>query len=65
MSVDDSLARAEGLLERLESARKRLEASEDPDEAIAVLQELAELAREVEVELQRARRAAETDAQGA
>ena len=57
--------RAEHLLGRLEAARTRLEATEDPDEAIDVLQELAALAKEVEVELQRARAAAEADAAGA
>jgi len=56
------LTKAEELLARLESARARLEASEDPDQAIEVLQELAGLTREIEVELQRARRASEADA---
>ena len=36
--------------------------TDDPDRAIAILQELAELAKEVEAELQRAKRAAETEA---
>jgi exonuclease VII small subunit len=62
VSADESLNKAEDLLARLESARTRLEGTEDPDQAIEILQELAELAREVEAELQRARRAAETDA---
>jgi hypothetical protein len=62
MSADESLTKAEELLARLESARARLEASDDPDQAIEVLQELADLAREIEAELQRARRAAEADA---
>jgi|RhiMetdeSRZDD1v2_1073273.scaffolds.fasta_scaffold1870548_2 hypothetical protein len=65
MSADESLDKAEDLLARLESARARLEATEDPDLAIEILQELAELAKEVEAELQRARRAAESDAAGA
>ncbi len=65
MSAEDALAKAEDLLARLESARTRLDATEDPDQAIAVLQELAELAKEVEAELQRARAAAEADATGA
>jgi hypothetical protein len=60
--ADESLDRAENLLARLESARTRLEATEDPDLAIEILQELAELAKEVEAELQRAKRAAETEA---
>ena len=62
MSADESLTKAEGLLARLEAARTRLEATDDPDQAIEVLQELADLAREIEAELQRARRAAEADA---
>ena len=61
-SSDESLNRAEDLLARLESARTRLEGTEDPDQAIEILQELAELAKEVEAELQRAKRAAETEA---
>jgi len=65
MSGAESLDKAEDLLARLESARSRLEATEDPDQAIEILQELAELAKEVEAELQRARRAAESDAAGA
>jgi hypothetical protein len=62
MNADESLTKAEGLLARLEAARARLEATDDPDQAIEVLQELADLAREIEAELQRARRAAEADA---
>jgi exonuclease VII small subunit len=59
---DDSLNKAEDLLARLEQARTRLDGTDDPDQAIEILQELAELAREVEAELQRAKRAAETEA---
>ena len=62
MSADESLAKAEDLLARLEAARTRLEETEDPERAIEILQELAELAKDVEGELQRARRAAETEA---
>ena len=62
MSADESLSKAEGLLARLEAARARLESTDDPDQAIEVLQELADLAREIEAELQRARRASEADA---
>jgi exonuclease VII small subunit len=62
MNADESLTKAEDLLARLEAARARLEATDDPDQAIEVLQELADLAREIEAELQRARRAAEADA---
>jgi exonuclease VII small subunit len=65
MSADESLSKAEEMLARLEAARARLESTDDPDAAIEVLQELAELAREIEAELQRARRAAEADAEDA
>lgn len=60
--ADASLNKAEDLLARLESARSSLEDTQDPDRAIEILQELAELAKEVEAELQRAKRAAETEA---
>jgi exonuclease VII small subunit len=62
MTSEESLNRAEDLLARLESARTRLEGTDDPEEAIGILQELAELAKEVEGELQRAKRAAELEA---
>jgi hypothetical protein len=62
LSAEESLSKAEDLLARLEAARERLDGTEDPDQAIELLQELAELAREVEAELQRAKRAAETEA---
>ena len=62
VSANDSLGRAEELLARLEAQREKLEATDDADQAIEVLQELADLARQIEVELQAARRAAEADA---
>lgn len=62
MSAEESLKRAEGLLEKLEAARAKLESTDDPDAAIQVLSELSELAREVEAELTRAKR--EADAPG-
>ena len=62
MTAEESLSNAENLLARLEQARTRLEDTDDPDKAIEILQELAELAKEVEGELQRAKRAAETEA---
>jgi exonuclease VII small subunit len=65
MSANESLDTAEQLLARLEAARARLEATDDPDTAIEILQELVELAKQIETELQRARAAAETDAAGA
>jgi hypothetical protein len=62
MTADESLSNAENLLARLEAARARLDETQDPDQAIEILQELAEIAKEVEAELQRAKRAAETEA---
>jgi hypothetical protein len=64
MSSEESLKRAEELLARLEKARADLErvaGSEDSEEAIAVLTELAEIAKQVEAELSRARREAEAE----
>ena len=63
MSVDDHLQRAEELLTKLEATRDELErlAEDEPDaeKAVEVLQELADLAKQVEQELARARRGAE------
>jgi hypothetical protein len=61
MSAEDSLQRAEELMERLEQTRARLEATSDPDTAIEVLTELAEIAKDVEAALSQAKR--EADAQ--
>jgi exonuclease VII small subunit len=58
MSSEDALQQAEELLARLEAARARLEATDDPEQAIEILAELSELAKAVEAELQRARRQA-------
>jgi hypothetical protein len=58
MSSDDALGRAEELLAKLEATRVRLTESESPDAAIEILGELQELAKQVESELQRARRQA-------
>jgi len=67
VSADESLTRAEELLARLEAARTELEqlsATGDgsPDRAIELLGELAELAKAVEEELEKAQRAAGSDA---
>ena len=61
MSAEDSLQRAETLLARLEEARSRLETTDEPEAALALLGELADLAREVEAEIQRAKREAEAE----
>jgi hypothetical protein len=56
VNSEDALQRAEELLGRLEAARERLEATDDPEQAIEILAELSEIAKQVEAELQRARR---------
>jgi hypothetical protein len=62
VSAEESLKRAEELMDRLEQARARLEATSDPDAAIEVLTELAEIAREVEAALSQAKREADAEA---
>ena len=64
MNTEDALKRAEELLGRLEKARadlERVSGSENSEEAIAVLTELAEIAKQVESELAKARREAEAE----
>ena len=56
--AEDALTRAEELLGRLERTRERLEETKDPESAIDILGELAEIAKQVEAELERARRQA-------
>jgi hypothetical protein len=68
LSTDESLTRAEELLQRVEAARVELEQLSvaeggSPERAIELLGELSELAKAVEEELTRAQRAAEADAQ--
>ena len=58
----DAVARLQELLEKVESARAQLEATDDPERAVEVLQELAELATEVQAEVERARREADASA---
>jgi hypothetical protein len=57
---EERLKNAEQLLDRLEHTRARLEETTDPDEAIEVLTELSEIAKEVEAQLQQAKREAES-----
>jgi hypothetical protein len=60
--TDDSLTRVEELYARLQAARAKLEATDDPESAIDVVAELSEIAKEVEEETARLRREAEPDA---
>jgi hypothetical protein len=67
LATEDSLTRAEELLAKLEVARGELDriAKEEggsPERALEILGELSELAKSVEEELERAKRAAEADA---
>jgi hypothetical protein len=57
--AEDALRRAEELLERLEQTRAKLETTSDPEQAIDVLGELAEIAKQVEAEIEQARREAD------
>ena len=63
-SVDEALARAEELLERLNARREELDALAgadpiDADAAVDVITELSELAKQIEAELTSARALAE------
>jgi hypothetical protein len=67
-SADESLQRAEELLARLEAARGELDTLAEseggsPERALEILGELKDLATSVQEELERAKRAAEADAQ--
>ena len=61
MSAEESLRRAEELMERLEETRTRLEETTDPEAAIDILSELAEIAKEIEVALSQAKREADAE----
>jgi hypothetical protein len=67
-SADESLERAEELLARLEATRGELnriaeEEGGSPERALEIMGELKDLATAVQEELERAKRAAEADAQ--
>jgi hypothetical protein len=67
-SADDSLDRAEELLARLEATRAELDRLAEteggsPERALEIMGELKDLATAVQEELERAKRAAEADAQ--
>jgi hypothetical protein len=62
VNADDSLARVEELYARLQAARAKLEATDDPESAIDVVAELSEISKQVEEEIARIRRDAEPDA---
>jgi hypothetical protein len=61
VSAEESLRRAEELMERLEQTRTRLEETTDPEAAIDILSELAEIAKEIEAALSQAKREADAE----
>jgi hypothetical protein len=61
VSAEESLRRAEELMERLEETRTRLEETTDPEAAIDILSELAEIAKEIEAALSQAKREADAE----
>jgi hypothetical protein len=56
------LQRTEALLSRVDELRQRLETIGDPDGAIEILTELAEVAKQAEAEIAAAKRAADARA---
>jgi exonuclease V gamma subunit len=58
MPEAETTDRLRTLLDRLEEVRRRLAEAESPDEAVDLLQDLAELAKETQAEIERARRGA-------
>lgn len=62
MTAEERLERAEDLLARLEQARTRLEATDDPEQALEILSELSEIAKQVETEIAAAKREADAGA---
>jgi flagellar hook-associated protein FlgK len=69
-SVDEALGRAEELLDQLNARREELERLSqaediDADTAVDVIAELAELAKQIEAELTRARSLADAAADAA
>jgi hypothetical protein len=55
VSAADPLVHAEQLLAQLETARAKLEQTEEPDTALELLDEIARLAREAHGEIERAK----------
>jgi hypothetical protein len=58
MPEAEATDRLRTLLDRLEEVRRRLAEAESSDEAVDLLQDLAELAKETQAEIERARRGA-------
>ena len=62
MTADESLDRAEAQVARIESLREQLERTDDPEQAVELLGQISQLAKEIEADLQRARRDADARA---
>ena len=56
MSEPEPVRRLEDLLDKLEAARAELGQTEDSERTVAILEDLALLAKEVQAEVERARR---------
>ena len=54
--MSEPASRLDDLLTQLEEERNRLESAKDADEVVAILATLAELARDVQSEIERIRR---------
>ena len=65
MTEAETAARLRELLERLDEARQRLEEAESSDAAVDILQDLAELAKETQAAIERARREGQDTSRGA
>jgi ATP phosphoribosyltransferase regulatory subunit HisZ len=56
VSEPETAAQLRGLLERLDEARRRLEQAESSEAAVDILQDLADIAKETQATIDRARR---------
>jgi hypothetical protein len=57
VSADETTTRLQGLLERAQDLRRRLDEADTAESAVDLVQELTELAKETQAELDRAQRA--------
>ena len=56
MNAEGRIERLQGLMEKLEATRTRLEEADDPELAVEILSELSEVAKEIQAEIEAARR---------
>jgi hypothetical protein len=57
VSADETTTRLQGLLDRAQDLRRRLDEADTAEAAVDLVQELTELAKETQAELDRAQRA--------